>query len=130
MGYSPDKSESSSSIFVMKDDFGGSMTSTSGHLFLPWYLGYRTSQAASLQIGKLMQDELTKAIPGWKFPLHSAPLAVLTSTTMPALVLEIGNMNNSVNVQTLVDPGFQNRLANTIAAAVQRFSENSAGSSF
>ena len=70
-----------------------------------------------------MQDELTKALPGWKFPLHSAPLAVLSSTTMPAIVLEIGNLNNSVNAQSLADSAFQTRLVNTIAGAVQRFSE-------
>lgn len=130
VGYSANKSDSSSSIFVMKDDFGGVMTATAGHLFLPWYLGYRTSQAASLQAGKVLQDELAKAIPGWNFPLHSAPLAVLSSTTMPAIVLEIGNLNNAVNAQTLVDSGFQNRLVNTIAVAVQRLSEGATGSSF
>jgi len=131
VGYSPNSSDSSSSIFVMKDDFaGGQFTATSGHLFLPWYLGYRASQTASLQAGKLLQDELTKALPGWKFPLHSAPLAVLSSTTMPSVVLELGNMNNSVNVQSLIDPTFQTRLANTIASAVQHFSENAAGASF
>lgn len=130
IGYSANKNDSGSSIFVMKEDFGGTVTATGGSLFLPWYLGFRTSQAGSLQVAKLMQDELTKALPGWKFPLHTAPLAVLSSTTMPSVIVEIGNLNNSVNVQSLVDAGFQNRLANTIANAVQRFSENAPGSSF
>jgi N-acetylmuramoyl-L-alanine amidase len=128
VGYSANKSDSSSSIFVMKDDFGGPLTATAGHIFLPWYLGYRASLPASLQAGKVMQDELTKALPGWKFPLHSAPLAVLSSTTMPAIILEIGNLNNAVNAQSLADSGFQSRLVNTIAGAVQRFSEAAPGS--
>jgi N-acetylmuramoyl-L-alanine amidase len=129
-GFSPNKADSESAIFVMKENFGSSVRTTSGRLFLPWYLGFRASQSASLQIAKLLQDELTKAIPGWKFPLHSAPLAVLSSTTMPSVLLEIGNLNNAVNAQTLVDPGFQNRLVNTIASGVQRFSESAGGSSF
>jgi N-acetylmuramoyl-L-alanine amidase len=43
---------------------------------------------------------------------------------MPSVVLEIGNLNNTVNAQTLMDPTFQNRLVSTIAGAVLRFSEN------
>ena len=72
----------------------------------------------------ILQDELTKAIAGSKFLVRSAPLAVLSSATMPSLLLELGNLNNPANAQTLVDGGFQIRLANTIADAVQKFSES------
>jgi len=67
---------------------------------------------------------LSKAIPGWKFPVRTAPLAVLSSATMPSLLLEIGNLNNAMASQTLMDNAFQTRLAGTIADAVQRFSES------
>jgi len=132
IGTSPNKMDSGSSVFVMKDDFGGPMIPTGGrdHLFLPWYLGYRTSLPGSVQMAKLLREELTTAIPGWKFPLRNAPLAVLSSATMPSLVLEIGNLNNAVNAQTLTDSGFQNRLVNTIVSAVLKFTENAAPSSF
>jgi N-acetylmuramoyl-L-alanine amidase len=125
IGTSPNKMDSGSSVFVMKEDFGGPVVPTSGRdrLFLPWYLGYRIAAPGSGQVAKLLQDELAKAIPGWKFPLRSAPLGVLSSVTMPAVVLEIGNLNNSVNAQTLVDPGFQDRLAATIVTALQRFAQ-------
>jgi N-acetylmuramoyl-L-alanine amidase len=114
----------------MKENFGEAFTTSApaggrDQLFLPWYLGYRIHRQASVSAANILQDELTKAIPGSKFLVRSAPLAVLTSATMPSLLLELGNLNNPANAQTLVDTAFQTRLANTIADAVQRFSESS-----
>jgi N-acetylmuramoyl-L-alanine amidase len=125
VGYSTNRNDSASSIFVMKEDFGGPATPTASRdrMFLPWYLGYRLSEPASIQIAKLMQDELSKAVSEWKFPLRRAPLGVLSSTTMPALVLEIGNMNNTASAQLLLDPNFENRLVTAIVNAIQRYAE-------
>jgi N-acetylmuramoyl-L-alanine amidase len=129
-GYSSKKIDADSSIFVMKENFGeASTTSVSAapardQLFLPWYLGYRIHRQASISAANILQEELTKAIPGSKFPVRSAPLAVLSSATMPSLLVELGNLNNSANAQTLMDNAFQTRMANTMAEAVQRFSES------
>jgi N-acetylmuramoyl-L-alanine amidase len=126
-GYSASRIDSGSSIFVMKEDFGddvASMPASRDQLFLPWYLGYRTHRQGSGAAAKIVQEELNKTIPGWKFPIREAPLAILSSATMPALVLEIGNLNNPVNAQTLVDSGFQSRLIGTLVDAIQRFSES------
>ena len=129
-GYSADKLAAESSIFVMKENFGEAFATSApagarDQLFLPWYLGYRIHRQASLSAANILQDELTKAIQGSKFTVRSAPLAVLSSATMPALLIELGNLNNAANAQTLMDAGFQARLANTIADAVQRFSASS-----
>jgi N-acetylmuramoyl-L-alanine amidase len=129
VGYSVNKLASDSSIFVMMQDFGGSVLSTSvarDQLFLPWYLGYRTSRARSLRAARFFREELIKAIPEWTFPVRTAPLGVLASATMPSLVLELGNLNNTVNAQTLTDIAFQDTLTAAIAAAVERFSESDA----
>jgi N-acetylmuramoyl-L-alanine amidase len=126
VGFSPNKNEAGSSVFVMKenlDTFGPTAT-TRDRLFLPWYLGYKPSRELSVQAANILHEELSKAIPGWQFPVRTAPLAVLSSATMPSLLLEIGNLNNPVNAQTLIDPAFQNRLIASIVDAVQRFSES------
>jgi len=91
---------------------------------LPWYLGYRTHRQGSMAAANILQEELSKAIPGTKFAVRTAPLAVLSSATMPSLLLELGNLNNLANAQTMMDGGYQTRLINTIADAVQRFSES------
>ena len=123
IGYSANQLDSGSSVYVMKDDFATNFSpaATRDRLFLPWYLGYRTSRNASQQIARMFQEELSKAVPGWKFPLRNGPLAVLASATMPALALEIGNLNNTVNTQTMLDPAFQARIAASITATVERF---------
>jgi len=126
-GYSANKLDSSSSVFVMTENFGNTFSTTGAprdQLFLPWYLGYRTHRQGSVAAATIFQEELSKAIPGWKFPVRTAPLAVLSSATMPSLLLELGNLNNAMASQTLMDNAFQTRLAGTIADAVQRFSES------
>jgi N-acetylmuramoyl-L-alanine amidase len=130
VGYSPNKAEAGSTVFLMKEDFGdtsGASTSARDQLFLPWYLGYRTHRAASSAAAGILEEELNKGIPAWKFTVHSAPLAVLSSATMPSLILEIGNLNNPMSAQTLVDAGFQAKLVNTIVDAIQRFSQTPQG---
>jgi len=126
-GYSANKLASDSSVFVMKEDFGDSFAPASisrDQLFLPWYHGYSSHRQGSGAAANILQEELSKGFPGWKFLVRTAPLAVLSSATMPSLLIEIGNLDNAVNAQTLVDNGFQSRVANAIVDAVQRFSES------
>src|SRR5205823_14080176 len=114
------------SIFVMKEDFGDSFAQTAAtrdQLFLPWYLGYRTHRQGSVAAANILQQALSKEIPGWKFPVRTAPLAVLSSATMPSLLLELGNLNNTVNAQTLSDIGFQTRIVIALLDAIQRVSD-------
>ncbi len=129
VGYSPNKTDPGSSIFVMKRDFTvGNPTATPGQrLFLPWYMAYRTSQQASEALAEQLHQDLNQTLPGWKFPIRSGPIAVLASATMPAVAIEIGNLNNDVSVQTLVDPVFQTKVASTIAATIEKFAETRTG---
>ncbi len=127
-GYSANKLDDGSSVFVMKENFGQAfpMAAAGGRdqLFLPWYLGYRIHHQASVSAANVLQEELSKAIPGSKFAVRTAPLAVLSSATMPSVLLEIGNFNNPVNAQTLADDGFQKTLADALVNAILRFSQS------
>ena len=124
VGFSANKADATSSIFIMKDGFGDTESQISGkdQLFLPWYLGYKLQRQRSMAAATILQQELSKVLPGGKFPIRTAPLAVLGSAAMPSLLFEIGNLNNTVNAQTLLDNEFQTRLVNAIVDAVQRFS--------
>jgi N-acetylmuramoyl-L-alanine amidase len=135
VGYSPNKADPGSSIYIMKPDFGADPSSTPGmtppttdaRLFLPWFMAYRTSQQASQVLASQLQQDLNQILPGWKFPLRSGPIAVLASVTMPAVAIELGNLNNDVSAQTLVDTVFQTRVASTMAAAIEKFTETRGG---
>ena len=126
VGYSANNQENASAIFIMKEGFGDGFAtaSTRDPFFPPWYLGYRTRLPGSAAAANILQEELLKAIPGWNSSVRTAPLAVLSSATMPSLLFEFGNLNNSENAQMLADSGFQGRLATAIADAIQRFSDS------
>jgi N-acetylmuramoyl-L-alanine amidase len=135
VGYSPNKADPGSSIYIMKPDFaagppplpGAAPTTTGARLFLPWYMAYRTNQQASQILATQLQQDLNQTLPGWKFPLRSGPIGVLASVTMPAVAIELGNLNNDVSAQTLVDPVFQMKVAATMAAAIEKFTETRGG---
>jgi N-acetylmuramoyl-L-alanine amidase len=121
-GYSPDKAASGSSIYVMKPDFtGGISEPAGGRLFLPWYMAYRLNAEASKGMAEHFQRGLTQALPGAKFPIRYGPMGVLASATMPAIALEIGNLNNDDSVKLLNDPEFQTKLTSTIAESIAQF---------
>lgn len=127
-GYSPDKTASGSSIYVMKPNFtGGISEPAGGRLFFPWYMAYRMSQPTSEGVAKQLQQNLNQALPGWKFPIRSGPIGVLASATMPGVVVETGNFSNDVSVKTLTDTEFQIKLASSIAAAIEQFAVAQSG---
>jgi N-acetylmuramoyl-L-alanine amidase len=109
-------------VYVMKDSAAEATDPQGrGRLFLPWYLGYRAAWPASNGAAKLMQDELSRAIPPWKFPVRHSPLAVLASARMPSIALEVGNLTSAESAMALADPAFQAKLANAAAAAIERY---------
>jgi N-acetylmuramoyl-L-alanine amidase len=61
-GYSPNKLDADSSVFVMKENFGEIPATTSpgaarDQLFLPWYLGYRIHRQGSMSAANMLQEE-------------------------------------------------------------------------
>ena len=123
VGYSANTMDSGSSIYLIQEGFAANLSTTSSdRLFLPWYLAYRTSRQSSEQIATILQQELSKALPVWRFPIRSGPIAVLASATMPAVAIEVGNLNNALNAQTLTEGDFQTKLATAVAMAVEQFS--------
>jgi N-acetylmuramoyl-L-alanine amidase len=121
VGYSPEKTDVASSIYVMNDKFGNNLATagSTDRLFLPWYLAYRSNKPASDQLAKIFREDLTQAFNGWKFSIRSGPIGVLASAAMPAVAVEVGNVNNPI----MTDGAFQTKLAATIAAATERFAE-------
>ena len=119
VGFSSDPTESGASLFVMKDMPGEERVEAA--LFRPWYGTHQNHLGQSRRLGEILQRKLTTAIPGWEFPLREAPISVLTSADMPAILLEVGNVNNPSNLVTLVDQGFQRRLIEAIVESVSEF---------
>jgi N-acetylmuramoyl-L-alanine amidase len=127
-GYSPDKMAVGSSIYVMSPNFtGGFPQFDNNRLFFPWYMAYRGSRAGSTALAAQLQQNLRQAFPNSKFPIRSGPLGVLTSATMPAVAVEIGNLNSETGIKTITDEAFQTKMAGSIAAGIERFATASGG---
>jgi N-acetylmuramoyl-L-alanine amidase len=123
IGFSANKDDLSSSVYVIQDNFASSLAplEKGQRLFLPWYLGYRTNRQSSVQVAGLLSEDLGNSLPGWKFPVRSGPVGVLASTTMPSVLIELGNLNNPSSIQALLDGAFQTKFSVTVAAAIERF---------
>jgi N-acetylmuramoyl-L-alanine amidase len=90
-------------------------------------MAYRSSRQESAALASQLQLNLRQAFPGLKFPIRSGPLGVLTSATMPAVVVEIGNLNNETSAKTMTDEAFQTKVAGSIATGIERFASLLAG---
>jgi N-acetylmuramoyl-L-alanine amidase len=124
VGYSANKAELGSSVYVIQDNFAVSKLQAAEktpRLFQPWYLGYRTNRESSVNAATVLSEELTTSLPGWSFPVRTGPVGVLASTIMPAVLIEIGNLNNPASTQALLDDTFQSRFGTTVAGAIERF---------
>jgi len=124
VGYSANKAGLGSSVYVIQDGFAASIlpaTEKTARLFQPWYLGYRTNRESSVNAASILSRELSNSLPGWSFPVRTGPVGVLASTIMPAVLIEIGNLNNPVSAQALVDDTFQSKFGATVAEAIERF---------
>ena len=121
VGFSADPTESSSSLFLVETFAEAPREAPATDLFQPWYAAHSQSAAGSVQFATALQESLVNAIPGWQFPIRRAPISVLTSSSMPGLLLELGNANNEANLRALTDAGFQGRLIAAIVEAAARF---------
>ena len=122
VGFSSDPTESGASLFVVKQQPGDALTDrTDGNLFKSWYGTYRVHLESSREFGTILQQRLMEAIPGWQFPIREAPISVLTSADMPAILIELGNANNAANLLALRDEGFQGRFTQAVVEAIARF---------
>ena len=122
IGFSSDPTESGTSLFSMKEMTGDDNV-PEGTLFKPWYRTHQGYLSGSRELAAILQQSLSRAIPGWEFQAREAPLSVLSSAGMPALLIEVGNLNNPSNLLTLTDAGFQARLVEAIVQSVAEFGD-------
>ncbi len=128
LGYSNDPRESGSSIFLVEtapDNTNQETNPTA--LFRPWHLVHEDNGQESLRFATIVREKLVDTVPGWMFSLRKAPISTLTSATMPALLLELGNANNEANLRALGDAGFQGRLIDALVDAAAEFGSGEKG---
>ncbi len=132
------KTVSGASIFVAafdKDDaksaglgaaervpaFGGGLRDIE---LVPWDLAQITHLDKSSVFASLLDQQFHDHVPLSSHPLEQAPLRVLESANMPAVLIELGYLSNPEQEKLLTGESFQNAFVQALADAIVRFRES------
>ena len=89
--------------------------------FVPWDFAQTAHVEESDALAKLLEAQLHDRIPLAARPVDSAPLRVLESANMPAILIEIGYLTNPAQETQLAGAEFQNPFVQGVLDAIVRF---------
>ena len=91
-------------------------------LFVPWWQAQRKSLAWSERLAECVQVEMNRALNGGQsLGFRRSPIKLLSALAMPAVLIEIGNARVPDFQAKVGSEAFQNLVAATVAAAVEKF---------
>lgn len=86
-----------------------------------WDMAQSRHLEQSQQLAKLIQAELNRSLGLADRGVKQAPFRVLKGAAMPAVLVELGFINNPQDEQRLRDPAYRQKLVQALVRAVQRF---------
>ncbi len=89
--------------------------------FVPWEFAQTAHLEESDALAKLLEAQLHDRVPLAARPVDSAPLRVLESANMPAILIEIGYLTNPDQERQLASAEFQNPFVQGVLDAIVRF---------
>lgn len=91
--------------------------------FLPWEEAQAKSFKWSRRLAEIVQAEMNQKVNGGNASLvfRDAPLKLLSSLAMPAVLVEIGNASQPEWKETIGDSRFQDSIVASILAALEKF---------
>jgi N-acetylmuramoyl-L-alanine amidase len=95
---------------------------------IPWNLAQIAHRERSDRAAALIAAELEHRVTMAGRPIDHAPLRVLESANMPAVLIEMGYLTNADQEKQLVSPQFQNTFVQTLLDAVVKFRDSLAAS--
>ena len=100
--------------------FGGGLRSIE---VVPWNLAQIPHRGQSEQFAQLVTESLGTRVPLAARPLEHAPLRVLESANMPAVLIEMGYLTNAGQEEALRGNELPNSVALALLDAIIRFRE-------
>jgi N-acetylmuramoyl-L-alanine amidase len=88
---------------------------------VPWDLAQTRHLDRSSQFASLLEQTMKDRLPLSAHPVDKAPLRVLESANMPAVLLEVGYLTNPEQAKLLGGDAFQNAVAQAMFDAIVRF---------
>jgi N-acetylmuramoyl-L-alanine amidase len=104
--------------------FGGGLRDIE---LVPWDLAQTRHMDQSTAFAALLEQQFKGRIPLANRPTDAAPLRVLESANMPAVLIEMGYLTNTEQERLLASDAFQNAVAQSIYDAVIRFRDSLTG---
>jgi len=101
--------------------FGGGLRDIE---LVPWDLAQTRHVDRSASFAAMLQEQLTQKIPLTAHPVDSAPLRVLESANMPAVLVELGFVTNADQEKQLTSDAFQGTFVQSLYDAVVRFRDS------
>jgi len=98
--------------------FGGGLRDIE---LVPWDLAQTRHLDRSEAFASLVEQLLHDRIPLAARPIERAPLLVLESSNMPAVLIELGFLSNPDQAKLLTSDGFQNNIVGVLVEAIVRF---------
>jgi N-acetylmuramoyl-L-alanine amidase len=88
---------------------------------VPWDLAQTRHLDRSETFAHLLEQQFHDRVPLASTPVERAPLRVLESANMPAVLIELGYLTNAEQAKLLTSDAFQNAAAQAIFDAIVRF---------
>jgi N-acetylmuramoyl-L-alanine amidase len=86
-----------------------------------WDMAQTEYLAESSQLAETIQQELNLALKISNRGIKQAPFRVLTGATMPAVLIEVGFINNPDEEKLMSNAEYQTKIASAIFRSIQRF---------
>ena len=94
---------------------------------VPWDLAQTRHIDQSETFAQLLEQQFQNRVPLAAHPIDRAPLRVLESANMPAVLVELGYLSNADQAKVLGGDGFQNNAAQAIYDAIVRYRDSIGG---
>jgi len=91
---------------------------------VPWNLAQTRHLTQSIEFATILEQQLRTRVPLSVHPIDRAPLRILESANMPAVLLEMGFLSNAEQEKQLTVDVFQVGVAQSIYEAVVRFRDS------
>jgi N-acetylmuramoyl-L-alanine amidase len=101
--------------------FGGGLRDIE---LVPWNLAQTRHIDQSSAFAMILEQQLRDRVPLSAHPIDRAPLRVLESANMPAVLIEVGFLSNAAQEKQLTVDGFQNTFVQAVYDAVVRFRDS------
>ena len=88
---------------------------------VPWDLAQTHHLDQSTMFAGMLLQQLTDRVPLAQTPVDTAPLRVLASANMPAVLVEMGYLSNPEQERLLASDAFQSSFAQSVFDAVLKF---------